>query len=105
MSVKKLAIICLVWPDGNPIEHPVEVELDNNRTVMALKQLIKAEHAPMLDNIAARDLVLWRCSIPINGDLPKTWENMPFVRTEDFYPLPPEDEISEFFEAGLPRKT
>jgi hypothetical protein len=68
MSEKKSGLLCLarvwpcVWPDDNPNRHIVEVELENNRTVMFLKQSIKDKHAPALNHIDADKLVLWRCS-------------------------------------------
>ena len=79
MSVEKLRLICLVWPDDNPDEHCVEVELDNNRTVMFLKELIKLKHANMLDKVAARDLVLWKCSgLPDDDNLEQTLRTLQF---------------------------
>jgi len=64
--------MCLVWPDNKPDEHIVEVELDNDRTVAFLKESIKAKHARSLARVDARDLVLWKCSIPDDDHLMET---------------------------------
>ena len=39
MSGKKLRLVCLVWPDDKP--RLVDVELDNDKTVTALKGTTK----------------------------------------------------------------
>jgi len=72
MSGAKLRLMCLVWPDNKPDEHIVEVKIDDDDTVAALKESIKAKHAPMLDKVAARDLVLWKCSLSANDKLQET---------------------------------
>jgi len=62
MSVEKLRLMCLVWPDVKPKlpnDHIEDVELDSNRTVASLRKLIRQEYAPRLDKVAASDLVLW----------------------------------------------
>ena len=64
MCGEKLRLTCLIWPDDKPDDHIEEVELDNNRTVMFLRKLIKDEYTPRLDKVAASDLILWKCSIP-----------------------------------------
>jgi len=41
--------------------------------------LIKDEHAPMLDKVAARDLVLWKCSgLPDDDNLEQTLKTTRF---------------------------
>ena len=60
--------MCLVWPDDKPDEHSVKVKINHDRTVAALKKLIKAEYAHRLHNIDAPDLVLWKCSGLPNDD-------------------------------------
>ncbi|KXN89199.1 hypothetical protein AN958_05902 [Leucoagaricus sp. SymC.cos] len=106
MSVEKLRLTCLVWPDDKPDEHMVEVELDNNRTVMALKKLIKDKHAPSLAHVDACDLVLWKCSIPADDNLQKTLETTRFdVSDARLDRLPPASKISKHFTTNLPDET
>ena len=88
MSGEKLRLMCLVWPDDKPDEHIVEVEVNNDRTVAALKKLIKDEYAPRLDKIAAPDLILWKCSIPADDNLQETLNSMPPIFVFIAY-LPP----------------
>jgi len=68
MSGAKLRLMCLVWPDDKPNDHIVQVKIDDDDTVAALKDMIKLKHAPILDKVAARDLVLWKCSIPADDN-------------------------------------
>ena len=42
----------------------VEVELDDNWIVTHLKYLFKAKYAHRLAHVDARDLIVWKCSIP-----------------------------------------
>lgn len=56
MSVEKLRLRCLVWPDDKPDEHIVEVELHNNRTVAFFKDMIKDKHAHSLADVDSRPL-------------------------------------------------
>jgi Crinkler effector protein N-terminal domain len=45
MSGTTSNLLCLVWPDNNPNDHIVEVEIDDNRTVAGLRRMIKDDHA------------------------------------------------------------
>jgi len=84
MSVENLRLTCLVWPDDKPDDHLVEVELDNNRTVMYLKKLIKDEHAHSLADVDSRDLVLWKCSgLPDDDNLEQTLKTLQFDGSDD----------------------
>ena len=79
MSGKKLKLMCLAWPDNKPDEHIVPVKIDDDDTVADLKKLIKGEHVPMLDKVAARDLVLWKCSgLPDDGNLEQSLRTLQF---------------------------
>ena len=98
--------MCLVWPDDNPDEHIVEVELDSDRTVAFLKQLIRDKHAPMLDKFAACDLVLWKCSIPADDNLENVLNAIRFDGTAaDLLHLPPISLLSKHFATGLSPET
>jgi len=98
--------MCLVWPDNKPDEHIVEVKIDDDDTVAALKESIKAKHAPMLDKVAARDLVLWKCSLSANDKLQETLNT---VRYDDadtrLRRLPPASLLSKHFATGLSPET
>ena len=106
-SEEKLRLTCLVWPDDKPNEQLVEVELDNNRTVMFLKKLIKDEHTHSLAHVDARDLVLWKCSIPDDLNLKENLNNLHFDGTDlSVHRLGPlTSESSEHFPTILPRRT
>jgi hypothetical protein len=79
MSGAKSKLRCLVWPDDMPYEHIVLVKIDDDDTVADLKKLIKVEHAPMLDKVPARDLVLWKCSgLPDGDNLERTLKTIQF---------------------------
>ncbi|KAH9972535.1 hypothetical protein BGW80DRAFT_356581 [Lactifluus volemus] len=79
MSGAKSKLMCLVWPDDKPYEHILPVKIDDDDIVADLKKLIKVEHAPMLDKVAARDLVLWKCSgLPDGDNLERTLKTIQF---------------------------
>lgn len=78
MSVKQLSLMCLVWPDDKPDEHGVEVEIDNDKTVAVLKEFIREKHPHRLHDVAARDLVLWRCSGLPDDNLEQTLKTIQF---------------------------
>ena len=79
---EKLKLICLLWPDNKPDQHTVQVEIDINETIMLLKELIKDKHAHHLADVDARDLVLWKCSIPMDDNLKETLTNIRFDGTD-----------------------
>jgi hypothetical protein len=83
MSVEKLKLTCLVWPDDKPDEHIIEVELDNNRTVAFLKKMIKDKHASLAD-VNHQNLVLWKCSgLPDDDNLEQTLKTLQFDGCDD----------------------
>ena len=79
MFVEKLRLTCLVWPDDKPDEHIVEVEIDNNRSIAFLKDIIKDKHTHGLADIDSRNLVLWKCSgLPDDDNLERTLKTLVF---------------------------
>ena len=79
MSGVKLKLMCLVWPDNKLDEHIVQVNIDDDDTVASLKDMIKDKHAPMVDKVAARNLVLWKCSGFLDDDnLEQTLKTLQF---------------------------
>src|SRR6266571_5726537 len=106
MSGVKLRLTCLVWPDDKPDEHLVEVKIDDDETVMFLKKLIKDGHAPMLDKVPTRDLVLWKCSIPADDNLQETLKTIRFdIPDPRLHRLPPVSLLSKHFATGLSPET
>jgi hypothetical protein len=84
MSGAKLKLMCLVWPDDKPDEHIVPVKIGGGDTVARLKRLIKDEHAQKLDEVAACDLVLWKCSgLPDDDNLEPTLKTIRFDGSDD----------------------
>ena len=98
--------MCLIWPDDKPDQHIVEVELDSDRTVAFLQELIKDEHSHRFHDVDARDLVLWRCSIPADDNLQNP---LNAVRFDDIAPdllrLPATSLLSNHFATGLSPET
>nr|CAG8589745.1 13370_t:CDS:2 [Entrophospora candida] len=57
-----ITLNCLVEGD-DPYIQSFNVEIDKTKTVGELKQVIKNEQEPFFDNVAARDLELWKVDI------------------------------------------
>jgi hypothetical protein len=72
MSGRKMSLPCLVWPYEDLAQDftPVDVELDD--TLGHLKMKIRANHSPILDEYAPRDLLLWKYSSLPNEDIKKS---------------------------------
>ena len=54
-----ITLSCLVVGE-NPYENVFEVDIDNNKTVNRLKDAIKENQNPFFDNIAPKELKLWK---------------------------------------------
>jgi hypothetical protein len=91
----------------DPDELTIQVKLDIDETVSFLKKLIKNEYSPRFDGIGAYDLVLWKCSIPIDDNLKKNLDKIRFDGTDPSVQRirPAASEISEHFPTILPYKT
>ncbi|KAF8926889.1 hypothetical protein BGZ58_010828, partial [Dissophora ornata] len=62
MTDSLLTLFCLV--DGESTPFPVEI--DSTKTIGGLKNLIvNGDQAPAFRDVAAKDLILWRVSIPV----------------------------------------
>ena len=115
MSAEKLNLTCLplTWPQtpynslDEPDENTIQVKLDTDETVGFLKKLIKNEYTPRLVHITASELVLWKCSIPINDNLKENLRKIRFDGTDPSVQRirPAASEISEHFPTILPYKT
>ncbi|KAF8959416.1 hypothetical protein BDZ97DRAFT_1761441 [Flammula alnicola] len=106
MSATKLSLMCLIWPDDMPNRHLATVTIEDDATVMRLKEMIKSLYPRRLHNVDVCDLVPWRCSIPVDDNLQETLDTIQFDGTDTkLHPLPPMSEISEHFATGLARTT
>ena len=110
---EKLNLTCLqvAWPylnEPEPDEHTIQVKLDTDETVSCLKRLIKNEYTHRrFAKYDPCDLVLWKCSIPIDNNLKKNLERIRFDGTDPSVQRirPASSEISEHFPTTLPHKT
>jgi hypothetical protein len=109
---EKLNLTCLAWPYAEAYqheadEHTIQVKLDTDETVSFLKKLIKTEYTDCFGSSDACMLVLWKCSIPIDGNLKENLEKIRFDGTDPSVQRirPAASEISEHFPTILPYKT
>ena len=85
---QKLSLTCLqvAWPfynDPEPDEHTIQVKVDNDDSVSFLKELIKSKYTHhRFTSRDACDLVLWKCSIPIDDNLKKNLAKIRFDGTD-----------------------
>ena len=106
MSGKTLRLMCIVWPDDKPNDHIVQVKIDDDDTVAALKELIKDKYARRLHDIDSPDLVIWKCSIPADDKLQETLNTIRFHTTDTrVHRLPPASLLSKHFAIGLSPET
>jgi hypothetical protein len=107
---EKLNLTCLAWPchaNDDPDEYTIQVKLDTDETVSFLKKSIKNEYASYFAMANACDLVLWKCSIPIDDNLKENLKKIRFDGTDPSVQRirPAASEISEHFPTILPYKT
>ncbi|KAF9095501.1 hypothetical protein BGX27_001265 [Mortierella sp. AM989] len=98
-----LTLFCLV--DGEDSPFPVKIE--STESIGGLKKAIKAEIPDTFNGVDAKDLTLWRVSIPVLEDdddeeLPILLDN---VSKADKKKLKATSELSDIFEETLPKKT
>jgi Crinkler effector protein N-terminal domain len=94
-----LELNCLVL--GDDPTHTFQVEIEETKTVAALKDAIKNKNKPAFDCLTAHSLVLWKVSIAVDDSLN---ENLHDLDLGGEKPLPPLDELSEVFSDSLARK-
>ena len=61
-----ITLLCLV--KGNILANAFPVHIDGNSLVGDLKKVIKAENAQTFANVDAKDIKLWKVSIPDDQD-------------------------------------
>ncbi|KAK3823809.1 MAG: hypothetical protein J3R72DRAFT_528890 [Linnemannia gamsii] len=103
MADSLVNLFCLV--DGETLSNAFPVEIESSKTIGTLKDLIKAKNPDTFNGVDAKDLTLWRVSIPVsdedNNDLPillnnvankdKTELNNPRTRLSKLFPESPDD--------------
>ena len=110
---EKLNLTCLqvAYPHLNepePDEHTIQVKLDTDETVSFLKELIKNKYTDRrFKGYDACELVLWKCSIPIDNNLKENLKKIRFDGTDPSvqHVRPAASEISEHFPTILPYRT
>ncbi|KAF9131410.1 hypothetical protein BGW39_001840 [Mortierella sp. 14UC] len=101
MDDNPLTLFCLV--DGEAITKAFPVMIEPTKTIGDLKKLVKAEIPDTLNGVDAKDLTLWRVSIPVvSANKPK-----PIVLNEVESPtrLDPTDDVSDVLPDKPPKKT
>ncbi|KAG0005725.1 hypothetical protein BGZ80_005404, partial [Entomortierella chlamydospora] len=103
MLDKHLTLFFLV--DGEATSNVFPVEIESGKTVGGLKDAIKTALSPQFDDITAKDLTLWRVSIPItedNDNIPILLNN---VANKDKKKPGPATHLSKVFTSELPEET
>ncbi|KAG0197378.1 hypothetical protein BGX28_009119, partial [Mortierella sp. GBA30] len=101
MTDNHLSLFCLV--DGEATAYAFSVKILSSDTVDDLKKLIKAENAVDFTDVDAKNLTLWRVSIPVvQAD-----KHKPVVLNEfdSATELDPTDDIADVFPDKPPKKT
>ncbi|KAG0259089.1 hypothetical protein BGZ95_004795 [Linnemannia exigua] len=98
-----LTLLCLV--DGEATSQVFPLTIPSSETVGELRKLIKAENAVDFTDVDAKNLTLWRVSIPIiedNDELPVLLNNVPDKERKK---LGPATRLSKVFPEDLPEDT
>lgn len=109
MSNVKLRLLCLIWPDISATRPIIEVEIeDPDRRVYFLCNAIKSEYHQRLHEFDASELVLWKCTIPLEI----LEERLKNIRLDPNEPVESEllrldstSRISDYFKNGVPDQT
>ncbi|KAG0221761.1 hypothetical protein BGW42_007326, partial [Actinomortierella wolfii] len=101
MTDHQLTLFCLV--DGEASSNAFSVKVPLTDTVDDLKNLIKTALSPQFDDIAAKDLILWRVNHPVIA----ANKHNPILLSAIDSPteLDPTDDISDVFTETPPKKT
>ncbi|KAF9313860.1 hypothetical protein BGZ91_006145 [Linnemannia elongata] len=99
MATKTLTLFCLI--SGDSTSNAFSVKIPSNDTVDDLKNLIKTKQSPDFDDIIAKNLALWRVSIPDDDDdLPILLDSVSGKKK-----LKATTKLSKVFDAELPEDT
>jgi len=105
MTNNRMNLFCLL--DGDASSNAFSIKIISSDTVDDLKNLIvKGDQAPAFKDLAAKDLILWRVSLPDedddNEDLPIHLDNIP---SKDRRKLKATTKLSKVFIGELPEDT
>ncbi|KAF9272527.1 hypothetical protein BGZ68_002332, partial [Mortierella alpina] len=103
MADNLLTLFCLV--EGEATSQAFSVDIDKTKTVDHLKKFIKTEIPDTFNGVDAKDLTVWRVSIPIiedNDELPILLNNVPEKERKK---LGPATRLSRVFPEDLPEET
>ncbi|KAF9198642.1 hypothetical protein BGZ59_004467, partial [Podila verticillata] len=99
MTDNNVTLFCLI--EGESVSTAFEVEVASAKTISTLKNLIvDGNQAPAFRDFAAKDLVLWRASIPddkqgsaitVDALDDKTELNNPRAKLSKLFPESPDD--------------
>lgn len=97
MPGEKLELFCLVF--GNQPSDIFLVDIDSDESVGVLRDIIKLEVSPLFNHINAKDLFLWKCSIPADDNLEATLDSIQFDQGDNRQVtyLNPTRKISRYF--------
>ena len=107
---ERLNLTCLAYNEFEPEPEgrTIQVKVDTDETVSFLKELIRSKYTHRrFVGYDACDLVLWKCSIPIDDNLKKNLAKIRFDGTDPSVQRirTAASEISEHFPTILPYKT
>ncbi|KAF9536259.1 hypothetical protein EC957_011807, partial [Mortierella hygrophila] len=101
MAKNLVTLFCLV--DGQPTGNPFSIEIDPNKTVDGLKDLIHTKNPNTFNDLDATMLTLWKVTIPITKDNENTPILLKNIPCSDKDKLGPADDVCEWF-PEVPRK-
>ena len=92
-----ITLLCLV--KGNTIANAFPVHIDGNSLVGDLKEAIKAKNAQTFANIDAKDLKLWKVTIP--GDQDDQLRNLILQDSDELLAI---NDIGDYWPTSPPKK-
>ena len=94
-----LTLLC--YARGDKYKQAFEVEIGTNKSIAALKKLVKQKKSATFHDVDAGSISLWRVSIPCDRGLEAKVEDLTLI---DDNSLEPAAVISEVFSDGLENK-
>ena len=97
--VTMLALVCYVRGDDHT--RVFDVKINKTESVADLRDVIKEKKSPIFDDIAAKDLRLWKASVLNTRDLKKDVDALNLLDDDSL----PYGILSEIFLSGLEKKS
>jgi hypothetical protein len=91
-SRHNLVLNCLVL--GDSPQHIFPVKINKAESVGTLKKAIRDDQKPAFDQVPATTLTLWKVSLPVDGSLEQSIDELNLVDGEALLPV---EELSEIF--------